>query len=122
MRTAEVDARKLDQRVRLERKTEAPDSTGDLVATWATLLDQVHAAVDGPPRMAVRAEASIGDRLTSPGFAAFYIRTDVVQRTGLTPLDRIVWKNRVYDIRDIPPAQPRERVVEIITQTGVNNG
>lgn len=121
MKTAELDTRRFDQRIRLERKVETRDSTGDLVPAWGLLLDNVYAAVDSV-FLGARAEAFLGARITAIADVTFTVRADVIERTLLTARDRIIWQGDVYDIRDAPLRQPRERTATIIAQQGVNDG
>lgn len=122
MKIEPTDGRRLDQKVRLERKTEVRDSTGDLVPTWGTLMDAVFTAVDFLPLRA-RNEAVVGGRLTSLAPVTFWFRADVITRTGLNAIDRIIWQGAIYEIRDMPTGQqPRTRLVAVIAETGATNG
>lgn len=114
-----VDARRMDQRILLQRKTETPDGAGGFSVTWADLVPSgVPAAVDGTP---LRERFGSNQILTLRDYT-FWIRADVKQRFQITPLDRIVWQGVPYDINDMPDQQLRGRLIAIVAVAGANDG
>lgn len=113
-----VRAGRLDQRIELQRKTVVQSASGNLVGTWST-LKEVWSRVD--------AEKSGGERyvqngVRSPADYTFWVRSDIVIRYSLTTEDRILWKGKLYDIRDIPDQQRRGRLIGIVAGGGLNRG
>jgi head-tail adaptor len=101
-----VDARRLDQRVVLERAQR--DANGD-VAGWAPLAPPVWASVDA--EKANSPEAYRADGARSPGRYVIWIRADVHQRLGLQLSDRVAWNGLHLDIKDMPDQQLRGRLI-----------
>lgn len=114
---ASVNARRLDERIRVERNHPARSSTGAQTADWR-LLVECWAAVDGA--RAVEAVADGGIR--TPRDYTVWIRSDVFVRYAIAPLDRIVWKGRVLNIADIPDQGLRGRLIGITATAGLNKG
>lgn len=114
---ANVDARRLNERVRFERAVETQTSSGSIVPTWA-LIVECWAGVDG----AKANEAYIADGTRSLRDYVFWIRADVFVRFALTVKDRIVWKGSVFNIGDIPDQGLTGRLITVIARTGLNEG
>lgn len=113
-----VDARRFDQRITFQRKTETQDSTGDPVVTWNDLVT-CWASVDG--------EKAGGERYVQNGIRSvadyvFWIRADIKKRFSLNLTDRLIWNDIPYDISDMPDQQLRGRLLAVIARTGVNSG
>lgn len=113
-----VDARRLDQRITFQRKTQTPDGEGGQTITWNDLVS-CWAAVDG--------EKASGERYVENGIrsvadSTFWIRADVMTRYGITLTDRILWRNVPYNISDMPDQQLRGRLIAVIARTGLNAG
>lgn len=113
-----VDARRLDQRIEIHRADMTQDSTGDLVPNWRTLIECA-AAVDARPSSA---EPVILDGIRSVGAYTFWIRADIYTRFSLVLTDRVKWKGKFFDIKDMPDQQLRGRLIALIAETGKNEG
>lgn len=113
-----VDARRLDQRITFQRKTETQDTTGDPVVTWNDLVS-CWAAVDGEK---AGGERYIENGIRSVADSTFWIRADVMTRYGITLTDRILWRGVAYNISDMPDQQLRGRLIAVIAGTGKNAG
>jgi SPP1 family predicted phage head-tail adaptor len=114
-----IDPRRLDQRITLQRNTPTQNSTGEPVDSWATLIDNVPAAVD-----ALKANSEVftgGVVLTAPTYT-FWIRADVFVRFHLTDRDRIVWRGELFNISAAPDQQLTGRFIAILATTGKNQG
>ncbi len=115
---ANVDARRLDQEVRLERKVEARDDIGGVVETWIPLIT-TRAAVDSTK---VSQERPGSDGIVLGLQLTFWIRSDVVQRFDLTAIYRIRWKDKVFNIDAIVDNQLGGRLSALYATTGLNRG
>ena len=113
-----VDARRFDQRITLQRKTETQDSTGDPVVTWSDLIT-CWAAVDGEK---AGGERYINNGIRSVSDYTIWIRADIKQRYGVNLTDRVVWNGAPYNISDMPDQQLRGRLIALIVNVGLNNG
>jgi head-tail adaptor len=114
---ANVDGRRLDQRITLQRKSSVSDGGGGFTVTWANLITNVHAAVDG----AKAVEQDHGG-IRSVSDYTIWIRADVFTRFSLTVLDRVVWNGQNFNIADMPNQQLRGRLIALIVRTGLNDG
>lgn len=113
-----VDARRLDQRITFQRKTEVPDGEGGQTVTWNDLIS-CWAAVDG--------EKGTGERYVENGIRSIadytlWIRADIMTRYGIRQMDRVLWQGDLYNIADIPNQQLRGRLIAVIVSTGLNQG
>ena len=122
---ANVDARRLDQRVRLQRLVDLAspqEDTGEPRQRWEDLVTagdrMVAAAVDG--RKAT--EPLVTDGLRTVSDFTFWLRADVIQRLALRPADRIVWRDMHFDIIDLPDQQLRSRLIPVTGRAGASDG
>lgn len=112
------DARRLDQRITIQRRVAAQGSTGAMSHTWSDVVT-TWAAVDG--------EKAGGERYVQNGVRSvsdytFWIRADIKSRFSIDTTHRIVWDGRYFDIADMPDQQLRGRFLAIIGRAGVNVG
>lgn len=123
---ANVDARRLDQQVRFERKLVAQNpSTGDLTMTWTRI---------GPKRCWCAVDAvKATDRWREPEIAGgqrtvsdftVWVRADVIDQFQITDADRIYWLGgkQYLDIKDVMHQQRRGRLTPLTVQAGLNDG
>jgi SPP1 family predicted phage head-tail adaptor len=106
--------RRLDTRVRFERKVETQDSaTGAITTTWEEHVT-VHAAVDATKaseRFAAEQE------LAGTDYTIW-----IYWRGDLTPNMRAVWNGIPMDIVGIPNNQRRGQFMSIFARAGINEG
>lgn len=108
-----TDARRLDQRITIQQKSQSQTSTGAITFTW-TNFATIWACVD-----ALKAnERFIAEQELPEGQYTFWIRW----RGDLNTNMRINWKGRLFDIKGIPDQQKRGRFLAIFAETGVNVG
>lgn len=112
-----VDARALDQRIELQRRTATPDPQGGELVTWVKIAS-CWAKVDGTAAN----EAAKADVILSLSAYTFWVRSDIVQRFAIVMTDRIVWNGQAYNISDMPNQQLRGRLAALIARTGANDG
>ena len=116
---AKLQAQSLDQRVQFQRVTKMRSASGGQAETWAPIIT-VWARVDG-------AKASGPEPVGDGGIRTLrdytvWIRADVMTRYVLTPLDRVNWKGRLMNIRDIPDQGLRGQLIPVICVAGLNAG
>lgn len=114
-----VDARALDQRVRIDRKVQAQAPNGEMIVTWES-LGEFWASVDGAK--ATSAEPATAGGVRSVSDYTVWLRADLYERLNLTLLDRIFWGGQPYNIADMPNQQLRGRLIALIVRTGDNDG
>lgn len=90
-------AGKLDQRVTLQRATTTTDTWGAEIPTWSDL-----ATVWASQRRASARETLAAAELSASVSDVFEVRRSSVI-ADLTPLDRLIWERRVYDIAEVTP-------------------
>lgn len=106
-----VDRAALNERVTLRRRAVMQDEvTGAVSELWAT-LGVVWAKVDGAK--ASRGEPTMADARQTFSDYTVWVRADVVKRFSLVPADQVVWRDRVFDIKDIPDQQLRGRLAAL---------
>jgi SPP1 family predicted phage head-tail adaptor len=115
---ANVDARRLDQRVTIQRRTLTKGATGENAETFPDLVE-CWAAVDGAK---ANAEPNLTDGIKSQADYTVWVRSDIVKRFSVTVMDRIQWKSKVFNIKDMPDQQLRGRLIALICNTGLNAG
>lgn len=115
---ANVDARRLDQEIRLERKVETRDDIGGVVESWIALIT-TRAAVDS---VKVSAERPGSDGIVVGLQLTFWIRSDVVRRFDLSPINRIRWNDKVFNIDAVVDNQLGGRLSALYATTGLNRG
>lgn len=116
-----VDARALDQRIRIERKTETRDADGHRTVSWALVIS-CWAAVDAKKVGERWQEPEISSGVRSVSEYTVWIRADIVERYAVRIDDRVTWKGRIMDIKDMPDQQLRGRLAALIVRVGPNNG
>lgn len=116
---ATTDSREFDQRVRFERKVRIEPGDGSVTEEWVPLKD-CWARVDGAK--ASSPEPMVDGGIQTPRDYTIWIRSEVFTRHKLTPLDRVIWKQQVFDIKDIPDQQLRGRKIAVIVRAGLNQG
>jgi len=116
---ANVDARALDQRITFQRNTPTRSATGDVVDAWSN-LKPCWARVDGAK--AGSAEPHIGGETMSRMDYTVWVRAELVERFSITMADRITWKGRILNIKDMPDQQLRGNLIAIVCNTGLNKG
>lgn|SRR5574337_65813 len=87
-----MNAGKMDRRITLQRKSEAQDSFGEAIGTWtdiATVWAEV-APLTGKERWAAQQVKAEADTL----FRIHYL-------PGLTPLDRVLYNGKTYDVYSV---------------------
>lgn len=99
-------AGRLDRLITIQRKTSAVDSFGEPIETWATLVTvwSEMIPVRGQERYAAMQEIAEIDTVFKVRF-----------RTGITPLDRISYDSRIYDITHVLEIGRREGL-ELMTK------
>ena len=85
-------AGELDRRVTIEYKTEAPDTSGQPIETWKTLFETW--ATVRPLR---GDERYMSEQTVASADTQFRIRF----RADITPLNRINYDGRIYDITGV---------------------
>lgn len=118
-----VDARRLNERVTIQRKvtTQSP-TTGEVTHTWQTVLP-VWAAVDSARvdniAASVANETEQAGAITASRFYTVWIR----YRAGIDSNMRIVRKNgAVLDIKGIPDNGKTGRLMALFCYEGLNDG
>ncbi len=113
-----VDARRLDQRIDLERKVETRDDIGDVVPSWLRLVT-TPAAVDSTK---VSQERPGQDGIVLGQQLTFWIRADVVSRFDISPINRIRWNGQIFNIDAVNYNQLGGRLAALYATTGLNRG
>ena len=113
-----MDSRRLDQRVTFQRDTGTADSTGDVKPSWANIVANVPAAVDGTRGR----EFGAVDGVRAEGAYTVWVQADIVTRFSIAAKDRIVWGSRVLNIVDAPDQQLGARFMALDCRVGVNAG
>ena len=113
-----VDARRLDQRIRIDRKIETRDSIGGVIESWRPLIT-TPAAVDSKR---VSAERPGFDGIVLGQQLIFTVRADVVERFAVVATDRIIWNSKTYNVEAITFNQLGGRLAELYATTGLNFG
>jgi head-tail adaptor len=116
---ANVDPRALDQRITFERNTPTQAAGGDMEDSWAD-LKETWARVDGAKASA--AEPSIGGEIISRYDYTVWVRAELIARYSITVLDRIRWKGKRLNIKDMPDQQLRGNLIALFCNTGLNQG
>jgi SPP1 family predicted phage head-tail adaptor len=114
---ANVDARRLDQRVTFQRNTPAQDGAGQPVESWATVIE-TWASVDG----AKASELTAADAVRSRMGYVVWVRADIITRFSITQADRVSWNGKYLNIIELPDQQLRGRLMAVVCDSGLNNG
>lgn len=110
-----VDARRLDQRVTIQRYATERSSSGAMVGTWTDVIE-CWAAVDAT--MAKERFAADAERQVNA--YTCWVRADIVKRFALDTKMRVMWRGVPYDIQDIPDNTLRGRLTALFLQGGVS--
>ena len=117
-----TDARRLDQRITIQRKTTTQDpATGDLSFSWADLIT-CWCAIDSVKLLERHREPVQADKTQIVTDYSVWMRSDIVARFDVTGEDRIVWKGTVLDILDIQDNQIRGRLTLFNVRKGFTDG
>ena len=103
-----MNAGKMDRRITLQRKSSSQDSFGEAIDTWAdisTVWAEV-VPVSGNERFVSQQVIAEADTL-------FKIR----YMSGLTPLDRVVYDGRTYDVKGVIEIGRRREGMQISAMT-----
>lgn len=119
---ANVDPRRLDQRIRFERKVVQQDPvTLDITETWSLLIE-CWCAVDGVKASERWRDPDLSGGLQTISDYTVWVRSDIVERFAITEADRAVWGSKAMDIKDVLDQQLRGRMIPLIMQVGANHG
>lgn len=116
---AHFNPRRADQRVIFERNAGTQDENGDTPADWRTLIE-CSAAVDGAK--ASSPEPNVGGGIKSSRDYTVWVRADIISRFSITEVDRVNWKGRILNIKDMPDQQIAGRWIAVICDSGKNAG
>jgi len=103
-----MNAGRMDRRITLQRKSSSQDSFGQPIETWAdisTVWAEV-VPVSGNERFVSQQVIAEADTL-------FKIR----YMSGLTPLDRVVYDGRTYDVKGVIEIGRRREGMQIAAMT-----
>lgn len=116
---AKLRAQSLDDRVTFERKTAVRSASGGMADTWAPIIT-CYARVDGAKASSPEPVSDGGIR--TPRDYTVWIRSDILARYSLTPLDRVNWRGRLMNIADIPDQGLRGQLIAVLCRAGMNKG
>lgn len=109
-----TNPRRLDQRVRFERKVETQDpETGAITHTWVEFAT-VFAAVDATKA----SERFLADQELAGNDYTIWIHW----RGDLNANMRVVWNGQPMDIVGIPDNQRRGQFMSVFARSGINQG
>jgi SPP1 family predicted phage head-tail adaptor len=104
-------AGKMRHVIKIQQKAETRNTFGEPVITWSDVSSSVRAQI-----VPISGSETFNDpKMTSQEIKEFHIR----YRSGLTPKDRIIWKNISYNIEEIINEDERNRKL-VITAVRVN--
>jgi len=104
-----MSAGERDKRIHIQRANDVANGAGGFHRTWATIA-MAWAKITPTGGK----EALFADTLRSvQGF-----RVEILFRTGLTPVDRFLWGERVLNIRSIEDPDGRRRDLVAFCETG----
>jgi SPP1 family predicted phage head-tail adaptor len=118
---SKVFAPALDQRITFQRISIERDEFGRQKEVWTT-LGTVWARVDGRRVDQSRREQYRSDSIQTMHDYDVWVRSDVYTRLDLQTRDRILWKNKIFDIVDIPDQQIKGNLIGIFCREGSSNG
>lgn len=104
---------KLDQRIILQRQTEAPDGGGGLVRTWGNVANNAY------PWAMVRAKSGKEGLDEGRTNATFVVVFTIYNRSDLSEKDRVIWNGETYNIRGILRMSGRKLYLQIEAERGV---
>jgi len=113
-----VDARRLSQRIVIDRKVETRDDIGDVIPTWVYLVT-TPAAVDSKK---VSAERPGQDGIVLGQQLTFWVRSDVISRFVIGATHRIRWAGQIFNVEAIVHNQLEGRLSALYATTGLNRG
>lgn len=114
-----VDARRLNERVTFHRRTLTKAASGENIESWPDLVT-CRAAVDGAK--AKNMEPNASDGVKSQADYTVWIRSDIIVRHRIKVTDRLSWRGKLFNIKDMPDQQLRGRLIALICNTGLNAG
>jgi SPP1 family predicted phage head-tail adaptor len=115
---AKVRAQTLDTRIRVERNTPTSTSTGGQIDNWS-LVVECWARVDGAK---ASAEPVVDGGIRTQRDYSIWVRSEMISRYNITPLDRIIHNGRIMNIGDIPDQGLRGNLIAMICKAGLNQG
>lgn len=115
---SDVDARRLNQRITFQRKSEIQDpNTGYVTVKWQTVAT-VWSAVD-----ALKAnERMAAAQINQVNAYTAWVRADIIKRFSIDTNMRVVWRGEPYDIKDIPDNQLVGRLAAVFLIGGLSQG
>ncbi|MBI3150081.1 MAG: phage head closure protein [Betaproteobacteria bacterium] len=114
-----VDGRRLNERVTFQRRTLTRNGSGENIESWPDLKN-CRAAVDGAKAKSI--EPNLSDGIKSQADYTVWVRSDIIIRFRITVADRLSWRGKLFNIKDIPDQQLRGRLIALICNTGLNAG
>lgn len=103
----------MDQRITLQRYTEAADGIGGVTRAWANL------AATPTVWAAVKAKAGREGMDEGRVNATYVVLFTIYNRTDLSELDRILWNGEAYNIRNLRREGGRKLRLVIEAERGV---
>lgn len=101
---AETTAGELRERVTIQRVSNARDAIGGVIETWSTLM-QVYAKV---------APMSAGEQYRRQQIqASAQWKVTVRYANAIAPADRLVWRDRTFQIKGITNPDMRRRFLDL---------
>lgn len=114
---AHAVAQRLNTRITFQRTV--TDANGDVIG-WTEIVRDIDAAVDGAKATGPEREAAEGTRSVSS--YTVWVRSEVPIRFDIDVTDRILWKGKILNIRDIPDQGLEGRLVALFCEAGINKG
>lgn len=110
-----VDARRLDQRVRFDAPAHERSTSGAILTSWSHVVTCA-AAVDATP---ARERIAAGQQHQVDAVTC-WVRADIVSRFGIVAQMRATWRGKVFEVKEVPNNGPRGRLVGIALQAGLS--
>lgn len=101
----------LDQLIRFESESDAPDNQGGQTVTWVAFPKDTWAKA----KPMTGSERDNFDQLENPSTYTFVVRN----RFDITEKHRIEWNGQYYNIRSIPTRGKRDLYLQIVAERGV---
>jgi SPP1 family predicted phage head-tail adaptor len=116
-----VDARALNERVSIWRRSITQAANGDPTTTWEEQVT-CWARVDGVKASDRWREPHLADATQQVSDLTIWVRADIVSRFSVAESDRLTWGARTLDIVDVLDQQLRGRLTALICREGASNG
>lgn len=100
-------------RVTIQQHTNTRDAEGNVISTW---LDVVTVWAGYEPNPSRWREFFAADTTNAESYARFSIR----YRTDVTPANRLIFQNKIYDIVKVVD-DPQKKIIQIIAKV-IENG